>query len=39
MKIETMKPKTDAMEANPSKVGWREQWLVARRDLLTRDQY
>jgi predicted dithiol-disulfide oxidoreductase (DUF899 family) len=38
MKIETMEPKTGASEVNPSKVVPREQWLVARKDLLTREK-
>ena len=38
MKIETMVPKTGTMEASPSKVVSREQWLVARKDLLTREK-
>src|SRR5467141_525528 len=38
MKIETMEPKTGATEVNPSKVVSREQWLVARKDLLTREK-
>lgn len=38
MKIETMKPKTDTVEANSSKVVSRKQWLVARKDLLTREK-
>ena len=38
MKIETMELKTGATEVNPSKVVSREQWLVARKDLLTREK-
>src|SRR5437762_6459171 len=38
MKIETMESKTGATEVNPSKVVSREQWLVARKDLLTREK-
>jgi predicted dithiol-disulfide oxidoreductase (DUF899 family) len=38
MKSETMEPKTGATEVNPSKVVSREQWLVARKDLLTREK-
>jgi len=38
MKMETMESKTSASEANPSKVVSREQWLVACKDLLTREK-
>ncbi len=38
MKIETMEPKTRITEANPSKIVSREQWVVARKDLLTREK-
>jgi predicted dithiol-disulfide oxidoreductase (DUF899 family) len=38
MKIETMEPKTEASEVNPSKIVSREQWLIARKDLLTREK-
>ena len=38
MKIELMEPKTRASELNPSKVVSKEEWLVARKDLLTREK-
>jgi predicted dithiol-disulfide oxidoreductase (DUF899 family) len=38
MKIETMERKTRITEANPSKIVSREQWVVARKDLLTREK-
>jgi predicted dithiol-disulfide oxidoreductase (DUF899 family) len=38
MKTETMKQKTSARGVNPSNVVSTEQWLVARRDLLTREK-
>ena len=37
MKIETLEPKTDANEVN-SKVVSEAEWLVARKDLLTREK-
>jgi hypothetical protein len=37
MKIETLEPKTDASEVNP-KVVSEAEWLVARKDLLTREK-
>jgi predicted dithiol-disulfide oxidoreductase (DUF899 family) len=37
MKIETTEPKTDASEMNP-KVVSEAEWLVARKDLLTREK-
>jgi len=38
MKIETMKEKTSASEVYPSKAVARDEWLVARKDLLTREK-
>src|SRR5436309_4072109 len=38
MKIETMEPKTDKSEMNRSKIVSRDEWLVARKDLLTREK-
>jgi predicted dithiol-disulfide oxidoreductase (DUF899 family) len=38
MKTETMKQKTSARGVNPSNVVSTEQWLVARKDLLTREK-
>jgi len=38
MQIETMEPKTDASEMNRSRIVSRTEWLVARRDLLTREK-
>jgi len=38
MQIETMEPKTDASEMNRSRIASRAEWLVARRDLLTREK-
>jgi predicted dithiol-disulfide oxidoreductase (DUF899 family) len=38
MKTETMKEKTSAKGVNPSNVVSTEQWLVARKDLLTREK-
>jgi predicted dithiol-disulfide oxidoreductase (DUF899 family) len=38
MKIETIESKTGATKRNPSKVVSREQWLIARKDLLTREK-
>ena len=37
MKTETMEPKTDKSEMNPRVVSEAE-WLVARKDLLTREK-
>ena len=38
MKTETLEPKTDKSEVNLSKVVSEAEWLVARRDLLTREK-
>jgi predicted dithiol-disulfide oxidoreductase (DUF899 family) len=38
MKIEAMEPETDATEINRSKVVSKAEWLVARKDLLTREK-
>ncbi len=38
MKIETMEPKTNTSELTPSKVVSRDEWLIARKDLLTREK-
>jgi predicted dithiol-disulfide oxidoreductase (DUF899 family) len=38
MKTETLEPKADMAEVNPSTVVSQAQWLVARRDLLTREK-
>src|SRR5438477_10535589 len=38
MKIETLEQKTDRSEVNPSKVVPKAEWLVARKDLLTREK-
>ena len=38
MKIETLEPKTDESEVNQSKVVSEAEWLVARKDLLTREK-
>ena len=38
MKIEAIEPETDATEINRSKVVSRSEWLVARKDLLTREK-
>jgi predicted dithiol-disulfide oxidoreductase (DUF899 family) len=38
MKIETLEIKTDKSEVNPSKVVSEVEWLVARKDLLTREK-
>jgi predicted dithiol-disulfide oxidoreductase (DUF899 family) len=38
MNVETAEPKTKANEVNPSKFASREQWLIARKDLLTREK-
>jgi predicted dithiol-disulfide oxidoreductase (DUF899 family) len=38
MKTETMKQKTSARGVNPSKGVSRDEWLVARKDLLTREK-
>ena len=38
MKIETMEAKTDSSEMNRSKIVSRDEWLVARKDLLTREK-
>ena len=38
MKIEEMESKTETNEMNPSKVVSRDEWLVARKDLLTREK-
>jgi predicted dithiol-disulfide oxidoreductase (DUF899 family) len=38
MKTETMKQKTSARGVNPSNVVSTDQWLVARKDLLTREK-
>src|SRR6059058_6058839 len=38
MKIETMEAKTELSEMNPSKIVSKAEWLVARKDLLTREK-
>ena len=38
MKIETLETKTDESEVNSSKVVSEAEWLVARKDLLTREK-
>ena len=38
MKMETLEPKTDMAEMNPSKVVSEAEWLVARKDVLTREK-
>jgi predicted dithiol-disulfide oxidoreductase (DUF899 family) len=38
MKIETLETKTDESEVDPSKVVSEAEWLVARKDLLTREK-
>src|SRR5437763_13641463 len=38
MKIETMEPKTEPSEMSPSKIVSKARWLVARKDLLTREK-
>src|SRR5215471_12660259 len=38
MKTETMEPKAGANEVNPSKIASKQEWLVARKDLLTREK-
>src|SRR5438067_3899715 len=38
MKIETMEAKTELSEMNPSKIVSKARWLVARKDLLTREK-
>ncbi len=38
MRIETLETKTDNSEVNPSKVVSEAEWLVARKDLLTREK-
>src|SRR6266700_7254180 len=38
MKIETMEAKTELSEINPSKIVSKAEWLVARKDLLTREK-
>jgi predicted dithiol-disulfide oxidoreductase (DUF899 family) len=38
MKIEELEPKTDKSEINPAKVVSEAEWLVARKDLLTREK-
>ena len=38
MKIETMDPEIDMSETNPSRVVSEAEWLVARKDLLTREK-
>jgi predicted dithiol-disulfide oxidoreductase (DUF899 family) len=38
MKVEATEPKTDKSEINPAKVVSRDEWLVARKDLLTREK-
>ena len=38
MKIEELEPKTDRTEVNPAKVVSEAEWLVARKDLLTREK-
>jgi predicted dithiol-disulfide oxidoreductase (DUF899 family) len=38
MKVETMEAKTELSEMNPSKILSKAEWLVARKDLLTREK-
>jgi predicted dithiol-disulfide oxidoreductase (DUF899 family) len=38
MKVEATEPKTDKSEINPAKVVSRDEWLIARKDLLTREK-
>ena len=38
MKTETLEPKTEMAEMNPSQIVPEAQWLVARKDLLTREK-
>ena len=38
MKIETLETRTDETEVNPFKVVSEAEWLVARKDLLTREK-
>jgi predicted dithiol-disulfide oxidoreductase (DUF899 family) len=38
MRTETLEPETDKSEANPSKAVLEAEWLVARKDLLTREK-
>jgi predicted dithiol-disulfide oxidoreductase (DUF899 family) len=38
MKMEAIKSKTGEGKVNPSKVVSRDEWLIARKDLLTRDR-
>jgi predicted dithiol-disulfide oxidoreductase (DUF899 family) len=38
MKIEQLEPKTDRSEVNPAKAVSEAEWLVARKDLLTREK-
>jgi len=38
MKIEAMEPKTDTSEVNPSEIVSQAEWLIARKDLLTREK-
>jgi predicted dithiol-disulfide oxidoreductase (DUF899 family) len=38
MKVETMEPKTGLSEVNASKIVSEAEWLVARKDLLTREK-
>ena len=38
MEIETMEPEIERSETNPSKVVSESEWLVARKDLLTREK-
>ena len=38
MKIETMERKTEPSEMNPSKIVSKARWLIARKDLLTREK-
>ena len=38
MKIEGLEPKTEKSEINPAKVVSKAEWLVARKDLLSREK-
>ena len=38
MKIETLESKTQKSDVNPTRVVFRGEWLVARKDLLTREK-
>src|ERR1041384_1644347 len=38
MNIETTELETKTSEVNPTKLASREQWLIARKDLLTREK-